>query len=159
MPPQRAKIYSYGNDEMCAEAVKFITDAGVVLDLRDLEKQPMDDQELRQLIGNLEIIHFLNPLSPSYSKHKLDEKTPGRDDLIKLMLADHTLIRRPIIKSSRLLMIGCDKRKIRDMLQINENGEAPHVDGNRANGGHRGGRDGGGRDHRRGSRKSVGAGK
>ena len=158
MPPQRAKIYSYGNDEMCADAVKYITDAGVLLDVRDMEKQPLTDLELRQLVGNLEISHFLNPLSPTYSKHKLDENSLPREELLKLMEADHTLLRRPIIKSSRLLMIGCDKRKIQDLLQINENGEAPQVDGNRANGG-RGGRDGGGRDHRRGSRKSIGSGK
>jgi arsenate reductase-like glutaredoxin family protein len=158
MPPQRAKIYSYGNDEMCAEAVKYITDAGVVLDVRDMEKQPLSEFELRQLVGNLEINHFLNPLSPTYSKHKLDEKTPSREELIQLMAADHTLVRHPIIKAARLLMIGCDKRKIADLLQINENGEAPQIDGNRANGG-RGGRDGGREGRRGGSRKSVGAGK
>lgn len=157
MPPQRAKIYSYGNDDMCADAKKFIEDAGVILDVHDLEKQPLSEAELAQLVGNLEISHFLNPLSDSFGNNKLDEKLPNREEILKLMAKDHTLIRRPIIKAARLIMIGCDKRKIADMLQIGENGEAPQVDGNRQLGG-RGGREGG-RENRRGSRKSVGAGR
>jgi len=153
MAPQRAKYYSYGNDDTCVDTMKFIEDAGVILDVRDMEKEPLSTDELGRLLGNLEINHFLNPLSESYSDNGLDHKNLPREEIFKLMAADYTLIRRPIIKASRLIMIGCDKRKIAEMLQIGENGEAPQIDGNRASG------RGVNRDNRRGngSRKSVAA--
>jgi hypothetical protein len=65
----------------------------------------------------------LNALSDAYTKFRLDKHTPERSQLIKLIAQDHTLLRRPIVKSSRLLTVGCDKRKIADMLQIKSDGQ------------------------------------
>jgi arsenate reductase-like glutaredoxin family protein len=122
MAPRRARFYSYGTDEQCAEARKFIEDAGVLLDLRDMSVKPLTEEELNNLIGHLDINHFLNPASPSYSRHGLDRRSKVRAEVIKLMAQDYTLIRRPIIQSPRLLTVGCDKRKISEMLQLNSNG-------------------------------------
>jgi arsenate reductase-like glutaredoxin family protein len=124
MPPKRATYLTYGNDERCAETRKLIEDAGVVLNVRDISEQPLSERELAELIGHLHISHFLNKMSESYSKHHLDRATPDREEVIKLIAADHTLLRRPIVKSSRLVYIGCDKRKISEMLQIGANGQA-----------------------------------
>jgi len=96
----------------------------VLLSIRDIGEKPLTEHELVELIGNLQINHFLNKMSESYLKHHLDQATHGREEIIKLMVSDHTLLRRPIIKSSRLLYIGCDKRKIAEMLQIDANGQA-----------------------------------
>jgi arsenate reductase len=118
MAPKRAKFYSYGNDELCNEIKKFIEDAGVILQVRDIGENPLSVEELRRLLGHLQIEHFLNPLSESFKKNKLDQKLPERREILALMADDHTLIRRPIIISSRLVTVGCDRRKIADMLQI-----------------------------------------
>jgi arsenate reductase-like glutaredoxin family protein len=125
MAPKRALYLTYGNDGLCSETKKFIEDAGVLLEVRDIGKDPLSEEELTKLIGHLEITHFLNTLSESYTKYRLDKNLPSRDQIIKLMAKDHTLLRRPIVKSARLLTIGCDKRKIADMLQIKTDGEAP----------------------------------
>lgn len=124
MPPKRATYLSYGNDERCAETLKYIEDSGVVLSVRDIRERPLTERELIALIGNLQVSHFLNKMSESYSKHNLDQPAMERNEVIKLMASDHTLLRCPIIKSSRLLYIGCDKRKIAEMLQIGANGQA-----------------------------------
>ncbi len=123
MTPKRASFMTYGEDPQCAEIKKFITDAGVILDIRDLEKKPLTEYELDKLIGFLEITHFLNPMSGSYKKLDYDTKHPERDEIIKVMAKDHTLIRRPIIKTNRLLTVGCDRKKICEMLQISPNGK------------------------------------
>ncbi len=122
MAPRRARFYSWGNDERCKEVMKFITDAGILLDVRDMEKNPLTYHELDSMIGHLDIKHFLNSLSKSYSKNGLDKKLPARKELIDMMVADYTLIRQPIVRSTRLLTIGCDKKKISEMLGINANG-------------------------------------
>lgn len=124
MPPKRATYITYGSDERCAETLKYIEDSGVLLNVRDIGKKPLTEYEIVELIGNLQVSHFLNKMSESYSKHHLDRATPGREEVIKLMASDHTLLRRPIVKSSRLLYIGCDKHKIAEMLQIGANGQA-----------------------------------
>ena len=140
MAPKRAKFYSYGEDTLCVETKEFIEKAGVLLDVRDIEKQPLAIREIQQLFGHVNIKHFLNTLSDSYSKLQLDQNLPAREKVLELMADDHTLIRRPIIKSQRLLTIGCNKRKITEMFQISANGSIPQDDnsfGNRRNRSHR----------------------
>jgi arsenate reductase-like glutaredoxin family protein len=125
MAPKRAQYLTYGNDELCVEIRKFIENAGVLLDVRDISEKPLSEEELIRLIGHLEITHFLNTLSESYTKYRLDKSLPSRDQIIKLLARDYTLLRRPIVRAARLVTIGCDKRKIADMLQIKSDGESP----------------------------------
>ena len=133
MAPKRAKYYSYGDDTLCVETKEFIEKAGVLLDVRDIEKQPLSILEMQRLFGHMNIKHFLNTLSESYAKLQLDKNLPPREEILQLMADDHTLIRRPIIKSLRLVTAGCDKRKIAQMFQISANGSAAQEDGNSYN--------------------------
>ena len=119
MAVRQAKYLTYGNDEQCAEIKKFIEEAGVILDYRDIEKKPLSEDELRGIMGHLEASHFINPASDSFEKYQLAEGLPERDKLIKMVAQDHTLLRRPIIRTARLLTVGCDKQKISEMLRLN----------------------------------------
>jgi len=127
MPPKRAKFISYGSDDTCLETKKFIEDAGVLLSVRDIEKEPLSPEEIDRLLGYYDPRHFLNMASPSYEKKRLDEKLPDRHELIDLIAEDHTLLRRPIVQTARLTTVGCDKKSIGLMLQLNENGQAIEV--------------------------------
>lgn len=125
MPPKRASFISYGTDEQCVDTKQFIEDAGVLLSVRDIEKEPLSPEEIGRLLGHFDPRHFLNMASPSYEAKGLDQKIPDRRELIGLIAEDHTLLRRPIIKTARLTTVGCDKKSIGLMLQLNENGQAP----------------------------------
>ena len=119
MALKQAKFLSYGSDEQCAEIKKFIEDAGWTLDYRDIEKKPLTEDELWGIVGHLEASHFLNPASDSFEKYQLAENLPERGKLIKMLAQDHTLLKRPIIRTARLLTVGCDKQKISEMLRLN----------------------------------------
>jgi arsenate reductase-like glutaredoxin family protein len=119
MAVKHAKFLFYGEDEQCAEMRKLIEEAGVILDVRDIEKKPLTEDELASMLGHLEAAHFLNPASDSYEKNKLDQKIPQRHELIKMIADDYTLLRKPIIRTARLLTVGCDKQKISEMLRLN----------------------------------------
>ena len=119
MEPKHAIYLTYGNDEGCAETRKFLEEAGVVLNIRDLEKNPMSPYELMGILGHLDAKHFINPLSESFAKHNLGERIPPREQLVELIAQDITLLKRPIIKTTRLLTVGCDTDKISEMLRLN----------------------------------------
>ena len=128
MAIKRAKFFSYGDDAMCVEIKEFIEKAGVILEVRDIEKNPLSVDELSGLFGHINIRHFLNTISDSYSKLHLDTDLPPREKILELMAQDHTLIRRPVIKTVRLLTVGCDRRKLVEMLQITMHGNEPQND-------------------------------
>ncbi|MBU8932870.1 MAG: hypothetical protein KOO62_02575 [candidate division Zixibacteria bacterium] len=128
MVPRRAKMFVYGNDDVrCQEVQKFIEGAGILLEVRDTKEDPFHHQELMNLIGFLNISHFLNKMSESYTKHKLDEAKLSREEMIQLILDDHSLLRYPILQSTRLITVGCDQDKIANMLQIDANGQAEEL--------------------------------
>jgi regulatory protein spx len=133
MAQKRATFISYGTDDRCAETRRFIENGGVELDIRDLLKRPFTDDEVAKLVGNWDLQLFLNPASESYQKLKLDETMPPRSEVMKLIAADPTLLRRPIIRNGRLMTIGCDKKRIAEMLQISMNGKGTDDEPNGAN--------------------------
>lgn len=127
MAPRRAQFYSYGTDGPCTEVKKFIENAGILLEARNIEEKPLTIDELMDLIGYLNIKHFLNTSSKSYKKHGLDKELPSQMEIFKLIAADFSLLKRPIVRSKRLVTIGCDKQRIAEMLQIGPNGEATEL--------------------------------
>ncbi len=58
MAPKRAIYLTYGNDESCAETRQFLEEAGVVLEIRDLGKNPMNAYELMGILGYLDAKRF-----------------------------------------------------------------------------------------------------
>lgn len=127
MAPKRALLYCSGNDDVCTKIKKLIEDAGVILEIRDIGENPLSEEELSQLIGHVEISHFINTLSDAYTKYRLDKNLPDRQQVISLMAKDHTLIRHPIVKSSRLVTVGRDHRRIAEMLQISADGQSTRM--------------------------------
>lgn len=134
MAPKRATFITYGTDDKCLETRRFIENAGIDLDVRDLLKKPFTEDEAFRLLGNWDVLLFLNPASEAFEKHGLDTNMPNRQEIAKLIAAEPTILRRPIIKNARLMTIGCDKRKISEMLQISMNGKSADDDQN--GGGH-----------------------
>jgi arsenate reductase-like glutaredoxin family protein len=122
MAPQRATLYTYGNDELCAEMQKFIEDAGILLTVRDIGKQPFTPAEFYELVGNLSLEHFINPASTLHPANGDSEDGLNRRQLLDKVSEDPTVLRRPILKTSRLVTVGADRKRIAEALQLNNNG-------------------------------------
>ena len=135
MAPKRATFMTYGDSERCSEIKKYIEDSGILLDIRDIEKEPLSEIEVDRMLGHIPMAHFLNQASPVFSKHKLDQGLKEREEMIKLIASEPTLLKRPIIRTTRLIMAGCDKKKIAEMLSIGSRRARPRGP-HRAAGGH-----------------------
>jgi arsenate reductase-like glutaredoxin family protein len=118
----------WGDDEECQGVRKFLEDAGVVLDIRDLSKRPFSVDEIEKLVGFVPLEYFLNSQSESFKKHHLDRDDLDRDTAMALIVKDPTLLRQPIIRTNRLFTVGSDRKKICEMLQISPNGKKPVED-------------------------------
>jgi len=123
MPQKNATYISFASDERCNDLCKFIEDAGVRLQIRDLEKNPLSVAELDKLFGHNPLTYFINQTSSEYTRLGLDQKQPGRQELLEMMAENPGLLRQPIIKTTRLVTVGYNKDKIAEMLQISRNGE------------------------------------
>ena len=87
----------------------WLSQKGVELDERDFFRDPFSQEELRGLMGNREIAAFFSWNSPSFKKLGLKRGDLDDDLLIRLMIDDPRLIRRPLIKVGQDLVVGTDK--------------------------------------------------
>ena len=83
---------------------------GVELDERDFFKDGFTEVELRDLLGDTPPADVFSWRSPSARKLGLDRDTVTADELIRLMLDEPRLIRRPLIQVEGRIIVGTDKK-------------------------------------------------
>lgn len=90
---------------------------GAELESRDLDKQPLSEKELDELIGGRDFEAFLNPRSELYRERKMAEKTPARAEAIRLMSRNPNLIKRPVVVRGDRVVLGLDEAAYRKLLK------------------------------------------
>jgi arsenate reductase-like glutaredoxin family protein len=85
-----------------------LLELGAELDTRDLETQPLSEKELQDLIGTREYVPFLNSRNELYRERNMAEKTPSREEAIRLLSKNPNLIKRPIAVRGDEMVLGFD---------------------------------------------------
>jgi arsenate reductase-like glutaredoxin family protein len=85
-----------------------LLELGAELDTRDLDAQPLSEKELQNLIGTRDYEPFLNSRNELYRARKMAEKTPSREEAIRLMSKNPNLIKRPIAVRGEEIVLGFD---------------------------------------------------
>ena len=83
---------------------------GVEVNERDFFKDGFTEAELRDLLGDTPPADVFSWRSPSARKLDIDRDTVTADELIRLMLDEPRLIRRPLIRVDGRLVVGTDKK-------------------------------------------------
>lgn len=81
---------------------------GAELESRDLDKQPLSEKELNELIGRRDYQLFLNPRNELYRQRRMAEKIPSREEAIRLMSKNPNLIKRPVVVRGEQVVLGFD---------------------------------------------------
>lgn len=76
---------------------------------RDFFKDEFSAEELRGLLGDTSPADIFSWRSPSARTLKLDRDEVSPDELIRLMVEQPRLIRRPMIHTGDRLFVGTDK--------------------------------------------------
>ncbi len=93
-----------------------LTGSGVELKERDFFKEAFTEAELRGLLGDTPASEIFSWRSPSVKKMGLDKNSLVEDDLIRLMLEEPRLVRRPLIRVGGKLVVGTDKRAMAEVF-------------------------------------------
>jgi len=94
-----------------------LLELGAELESRDLDKQPLSEHELDQLIGARDYKPFLNPRNQLYRERNMAEKTPSRAEAIRLMSKNPNLVRRPVAARGEQIILGLDEAAYRKLLK------------------------------------------
>lgn len=83
---------------------------GVELDERDFFEDRFLKEELRQIIGTRPVAEVFSLNSPSFKKLGLDREGLEDHQLIRLMLEEPRLIRRPLVQVGDEVIVGTDRK-------------------------------------------------
>ena len=82
---------------------------GVELDERDFFAEPLSEKELRGLLGGRPAGELFSWNSPSFKKLGFSREDLDEEELIRLMLGEPRLIRRPLVQVGAKVVVGTDK--------------------------------------------------
>jgi arsenate reductase (glutaredoxin) len=94
-----------------------LLELGAELESRNLDKQPLSEKELDELIGAHDYKLFLNPRNELYRERNMAEKPPLRAEVIRLLSRNPSLIKRPVVLRGDQILLGLDEAAYRKLLQ------------------------------------------
>jgi len=87
-----------------------------VLVKRDYAKKPLTVEEIGTIFGpkssDADIPPFLNTRHTVYKERGFADKLPARNELINLIIAEPNLLRRPITRKDKQVVIGFDREAL-----------------------------------------------
>lgn len=92
-------------------------DNKVDAETRDFFREPLTTAELERLIGERPITDFISTRAKSYKATDWEKKTPTKKKAIAAMIADPTLLRRPILVRGRKVLIGFSQTAYEELVQ------------------------------------------
>ena len=84
---------------------------------RDFFKEPLSEAEIRGLAKGQAISDIFAWRSPSFKALGLDAGALSDDELVRLMLQEPRLIRRPMVQIGNELVIGASRNSLEKALE------------------------------------------
>jgi arsenate reductase-like glutaredoxin family protein len=82
---------------------------------RDYAKKALTVEELETIFGDDDLAPFLNTRHAVYKERGFAESLPSRKELFALIVVEPNLLRRPIIRHGKKLVIGFDKVALQNL--------------------------------------------
>ena len=89
---------------------------GLELEERDYFKEPLGEGELRELASLSSLSDLFAWRSPSFKKMGLVAGEVSEDEMLRLMLEEPRLIRRPVTRVGNRLIIGSNQKMLEQEL-------------------------------------------
>lgn len=110
MATRKLTIYYYPRCGTCRQAVKWLSERGYELDLRDLWERSPSVEELRAWmpLSGLPVQKWFNVSGDVYRELGLKDKLPGMsdDDKIALLADNGKLVKRPVVTDGKRVTVG-----------------------------------------------------
>lgn len=93
----------------CRKARALLQELGARVEERDMSRQPLDEAEVRALVGEREITPFLNFRNDLYRERGMKQSPPPRDEAFRLLGEHSNLVRRPLLLTEDDIVFGFDE--------------------------------------------------
>ena len=113
-------VYQYSTCSTCRKALKFLSEAGIEFEARDIVSSPPNKATLRKArkLAEVSVNRLFNTSGKSYRdggfKDKLKSMT--EEEAFAALAADGKLIKRPLVVGDGLALVGFREEQWRELL-------------------------------------------
>jgi|GEM_PF-137680 len=114
------ELYLYSSCTSCKKAESLLKDERISFQRRDYFKDRFGTDELRALLHGVGLTahDVLSTRATKYKEMSLDQRVLSEDELIALMVAEPTLLRRPLVKRGERAVVGFDRAGIEALVRL-----------------------------------------
>jgi Spx/MgsR family transcriptional regulator len=110
-------LFGIASCDSCRKARRWLESHGIEYRYHDIRRDGLDRKDLSNWVSRAGSDKVLNRRSATWRQvPEVDRHLDGNDDAIALMLANPTLIKRPILKAGSTLMIGFEEGEYNRVL-------------------------------------------
>ena len=113
---KRLTLYTKAGCTSCLKARQFLLSRGVAYTERDIFKHPLNEPELRAIVAQQPVSSVFSHRSPSVKALGLADQALGEEEMLRHMLAEPRLIRRPLLVAGETVVVGFDPEALADVL-------------------------------------------
>jgi regulatory protein spx len=114
---KRVTLYTKAGCTTCIKARQFLLSQGIHYTERDIFKHPFSEGELRSLVERRPITEIFSFRSPSVKALGLAPEQLSEEEMIRYMLEEPRLIRRPLMTTGQALAVGFDEEQLLSTLK------------------------------------------
>ena len=110
-------VYGIKSCDTCRKARKYFNEHEIEYQFHDLRDDGLDVQMLERWSSRIDWSKLLNKQSLTWRKiPEVDREGMNKDRSLALMLANPTLIKRPVLESDDYLAVGFSEKRLSDYL-------------------------------------------
>lgn len=113
---KRVTLYTKSGCTTCIKARQFLLARGIHYTERDIFKHPFSELELRAIVAQRPAKEIFSYRSPSVKALGLDPEALSEEEMIRHMLDEPRLIRRPLLTAGTALTVGFDEAQLLSTL-------------------------------------------
>ena len=113
---KRVTLYTKSGCTTCIKARQFLLSKGIHYTERDIFKHPFSEGELRAIVAQRPAKELFSYRSPSVKALGLDPDRLTEEEMIRHMLDEPRLIRRPLMTAGAAIAVGFDEEQLLSTL-------------------------------------------
>ncbi len=83
---------------------------------REYGKDPLTEDELREIVADVPVAEFLNPRNALYRERNMKQQPPSKEEAIRLIVREQNLLKRPILVKGKKRVLGFDDAALKGLL-------------------------------------------
>ena len=111
------KVYGIPNWQQIRKTRVVYDENNISYEFQNLKKEPLEENFLRDVVRQLGLDVVVNSKGMTYRKLGLKDKNLSEEDLIKVLLEEQGMIKRPLVENKGRFRIGFDEQELLDFAK------------------------------------------